>query len=72
LSILTVFIPDQVSWAFGYNPQFYGANVPALCAWTKPERIWPQPISNQVPQSISHVLKQIAGKNKMRLQINFG
>src|SRR3989338_2479086 len=66
--VLTVFIPDQVSWAFGYNPAvIWGNRIPAV-RMIEPGLTLPD-AAYQASQSVEYLLKQIINKPNARLQI---
>src|SRR5258708_2800087 len=76
--VLAVFIPDQISWAFGYNPAVLYRNLPiynpvatalATDLQSKEQGILPKP-AMQVAGSLEYLLKQIQDKPKLRLQLN--
>ena len=67
--VLSTFIPDQISWAFGYNPAVLYKNLPTM--YTMPEAGMPAMKSApQVAGSVEYLLKQIQDKPKLRLELN--
>jgi len=72
--VLAVFIPDQVSWAFSYNPAVLWGEKAGMVRFAQPGIDLPQPAAqkavSQVPQSVEYLLKQLAGKERSRLLIN--
>src|ERR1035437_10296111 len=66
--VLATFIPDQVSWAFGYNPAILYKNLPSF-AMQDASMPMPKP-ALQVAGSLEYLLKQIQDKQKLRLQLN--
>lgn len=72
LLIVMVFIPDQISWAFNYNPQVLwgeklgkGANVLAV----DPNASKDEVVSKQIATSINHLLEQVAYKEHTKIQL---
>jgi len=68
--VLLVFVPDQVSWAFGYNPTVLYKNLPMVQAPIAGElapKILPQA---QIAGSVEYLLKQIQDKDKLQLKLN--
>ena len=66
--VLCTFIPDQISWAFGYNPAVLYRNLPSF-AMQDASMPMPKP-ALQVAGSLGYLLKQIQDKPKLRLQLN--
>lgn len=66
--VLATFIPDQVSWAFGYNPAVLYRNLP-MYAMQEAGMPVPKP-TMQVAGSLEYLLKQIQNKPKLRLELN--
>ena len=64
--VLTAFVPDQISWAFGYNPAVIYKNMPAV-AMQDEGMPMTQP-AVQVAGSLEYLLKQIQDKPNLRLQ----
>ena len=67
--VLIAFIPDQVSWAFGYNPAILYKNLPAMNTMQDAEMVMPKP-AVQIAGSLEYLLKQIQNKPKLQLQLN--
>ena len=66
--VLATFIPDQISWAFGYNPAMLYKNLPVY-AMQDTGMTMPKP-AMQVAGSLEYLLKQIQDKPNLRLQLN--
>ncbi len=66
--VLSTFIPDQISWAFGYNPAVLYKNLP-MYAMQDADMSMPKP-ALQVAGSMEYLLKQIQDKPKLRLELN--
>ncbi|MBF0486226.1 MAG: hypothetical protein HQL16_06915, partial [Candidatus Omnitrophica bacterium] len=67
--VLCTFIPDQVSWAFNYNPVIiYGpklaVNTEAFASMTPA-----QLTAMQVSGGVEHLLKQVADKDSVKLEL---
>ncbi|MDE2009504.1 MAG: hypothetical protein KGJ09_05425, partial [Candidatus Omnitrophica bacterium] len=67
--VLAAFIPNQVSWAFGYNPAVLYRNLPVSPMQDEEGMTLPQP-AMQVAGSLEYLLKQIQDKPKLRLELN--
>ena len=67
--VLTVFIPDQISWAFGYNPAVLYKNLPTMYSTQDTDLPMPKP-AMQIAGSMEYLLKQIQNKPNLRLQLN--
>ena len=66
--VLTAFIPDQISWAFGYNPAVLYKNLPMFSVQDA-DMPMPKP-AIQVAGSLEYLLKQIQDKPKLHLELN--
>jgi hypothetical protein len=66
--VICTFVPDQISWAFGYNPAVLYRNLPifgmqdASMPMSKP--------ALQIAGSLEYLLKQIQDRPKLHLQLN--
>ena len=67
--VLATFIPDQISWAFGYNPAVLYKNLPPIYAMQDASMLMPKP-AVQVAGSLEYLLKQIQNKPNLRLELN--
>src|SRR5271154_1848857 len=67
--VLATFVPDQVSWAFGYNPTVLYKNLPSVYAMQDANMAISKP-AMQVAGSLEYLLKQIQDKPKLRLELN--
>ncbi|MDE2215457.1 MAG: hypothetical protein KGJ61_10155, partial [Candidatus Omnitrophica bacterium] len=67
--VLAAFIPNQVSWAFGYNSAVLYRNLPVSPMQDEEGMALPQP-AMQVAGSLEYLLKQIQDKPKLRLELN--
>ncbi len=68
VAILMVFIPDQISWAFNYNPEVLWnkkSDVQAVSSEASLDEV----SSYRIAQSVENLLKQIAYKEKTRIQL---
>ncbi|MEI7999173.1 MAG: cysteine peptidase family C39 domain-containing protein, partial [Candidatus Omnitrophota bacterium] len=70
--VLLVFVPDQVSWAFGYNSTVLYKNLPVTQAPMGAgndvmPKVAPQ---TQVAGSVEYLLKQIQDKDRLRVQLS--
>ena len=71
IAIILVFVPEQASWAFNYNPLViwgdeYGRNEASAVA---PDASQDEITSAQIANSINHLLSQIAYKEKSRVKL---
>jgi len=66
--VLTAFIPNQISWAFNYNPAILYKNLPEY-ALQNTGMMMPKP-AMQVAGSMEYLLKQIQDKPKLHLELN--
>ena len=62
--VLTAFIPDQISWAFGYNPTVLYKNMPSIYGPQDLEMTMPKP-ALQVAGSMEYLL------NKSKTNLGF-
>ncbi|MBL8014074.1 MAG: hypothetical protein JNN05_09530, partial [Candidatus Omnitrophica bacterium] len=68
LVVLAVFIPDQVSWAFNYNPAVLYSRLPSVSVVNS--NLTPAQLSSaQIAQSVDNLLNQIANKENTRLEL---
>jgi len=69
LTVVLVFVPEQASWAFNYNPQvLWGqkeGQVLSVSQDATPEEI----ASAQIAASVSHLLDQVAYKENTRIKL---
>ena len=68
IAVLMVFIPDQISWSFNYNPEVLWndkSNVQVVSPEATPDEV----SSYRITQSVENLLKQIAYKEKTRIQL---
>ncbi|MDE2028366.1 MAG: hypothetical protein KGJ11_07475, partial [Candidatus Omnitrophica bacterium] len=70
--VLAAFVPNQASWAFGYNPSVLYRNLPVAPVQDEEGIVLPQPAMPgvQVADSMEYLLKQIQNKPKLRLELN--
>src|SRR3989338_1366550 len=69
LVILAVFIPDQISWAFNYNPAILWGNKDRIQT-VNPETASVQEMSSaQIAASVENLLSQVAYKEKTQVQL---
>ena len=67
--VIATFVPDQISWSFGYNPAVLYRNLPTMYAMQDTSMPMPKP-AMQVAGSLEYLLKQIQNKPNLRLQLN--
>ncbi len=65
--VLAAFVPDQISWAFGYNPAVLYKSLPV---YAMDENMLTSKPVTQVAGSLEYLLKQIQNKPKLRLELN--
>ncbi|MCA9400083.1 MAG: hypothetical protein KC713_00530, partial [Candidatus Omnitrophica bacterium] len=62
LLIVLIFVPEQVSWAFNYNPLVLWGNQFGVTGTGAMNNIPQGPLSNHVAGSVEHLLSQLNGK----------
>ena len=74
LVVLFVFVPEQISWAFHYNPAVLwgsrGDAAPVVSADLGGEALAPEALASaQLASSIKHLLGQVANQKNVRLEL---
>jgi len=69
LAVVLIFVPEQASWAFNYNPAVIWQDKFADQAIVE-SNVSPQEVTSQrIAASVQHLLNQIAGKKNTRIQL---
>ncbi|MCK5180724.1 MAG: hypothetical protein KAR32_14425, partial [Candidatus Omnitrophica bacterium] len=69
LILVLIFLPEQVSWAFNYNPLTLWGQKDQQIVSVGPEATPEEIISARIAGSINHLLKQVAYKENTRVQL---
>ena len=69
LIIVLVFVPEQASWAFNYNPAVLWGGDDAQVTSIAPGASTDEVVSARIASSINHLLKQISNQEHTRIQL---
>ncbi|HQP10577.1 MAG TPA: cysteine peptidase family C39 domain-containing protein, partial [Candidatus Omnitrophota bacterium] len=69
LIVVLVFLPEQVSWAFNYNPGTIWGSKDQPVVSVAPDASNDEIVSARIAASVNHLLNQVAYREKTRVQL---
>ncbi|MCK5015342.1 MAG: hypothetical protein KAS66_16160, partial [Candidatus Omnitrophica bacterium] len=69
LVIVLVFLPEQISWAFNYNPRTLWGQKDRQIVSVSPDATSEELTSARIAASVNHLLNQVAYKENTRVQL---